>query len=112
MRANLIRSCSPWGASDSWTNVFGLLHGGVWACLSEIAAARLLSERNPRLGTARLHVAFVRAARGDGPVTVSASARHVGSSFAVVEVLGRSADDTLCTISTVTARERSDTVNG
>ncbi|CQD18012.1 Thioesterase superfamily protein [Mycobacterium lentiflavum] len=95
-------------ASASWTNIFGLLHGGVWTCLSEIAAARLLSEHNPRLSTARLHVAFVRAARGDGPVTVSARARHVGSAFAVVEVLGRAADDTLCTISTVTARSRSD----
>ncbi|WAJ43458.1 PaaI family thioesterase [Mycobacterium sp. Aquia_216] len=95
-------------ASASWTNIFGLLHGGVWTCLSEIAAAQLLGERNSKLTTARVHVAFVRAARGDGPVTVTARARYVGASFAVVEVLGRSADDTLCTISTVTARSRTD----
>jgi uncharacterized protein (TIGR00369 family) len=99
-------------ASASWANVFGLLHGGVWTCLSEIAAARLLSEHNPKLTTARLHVAFVRAAHGDGPVTVTARVLHMGSSFAVVEVFGRSAGDALCTISTVTARSRSETVNG
>lgn len=95
-------------ASASWTNVFGSLHGGVWTCLSEVAAAQLVSEHNPTLTTARLHVAFVRPARGGGPVTVTARARHVGSAFAVVEVLGRAADDTLCTISTVTARSRTD----
>ncbi|MCV7412359.1 hypothetical protein AWC05_17240 [Mycobacterium florentinum] len=95
-------------ASASWTNIFGLVHGGVWTCLSEIAAAQLLREHNPKLTTARLHVAFVRAARGDGPITVTARARHVGSAFAVVDVLGRAADDTLCTISTVTARSRTD----
>ncbi|TAM65653.1 PaaI family thioesterase [Mycobacterium sp.] len=99
------------GASASWTNIFGLLHGGVWACLSEAAAAQLVRARNPGLVTARLHTTFVRPSRGDGPVTLTARAHHVGSSFAVVEVLGRSADDTLCTISTVTARSRTDTVN-
>ncbi len=99
-------------ASASWSNVFGLLHGGVWTCLAEVAAAQLLGAQNPTLSTARLHVAFVRAARGDGPVTLTARARHVGSSFAVVEVLGRSADDMLCTISTVTARSRTDAVDG
>jgi uncharacterized protein (TIGR00369 family) len=97
--------------SATWANVFGLLHGGVWACVSEVAAARLVNERNPKLTTARLHTSFVRASRGDGPITVTARARHMGSSFAVVEVLGRSADGTLCTISTVTARLRSDDVN-
>lgn len=95
-------------APASWTNIFGLLHGGIWTCLTEIAAAQLLGEHNPKLSTARLHVAFVRAARGDGPVTVSARVRHLGSAFAVVEVLGRDADDALCTISTVTARSRTD----
>ena len=94
----------------SWANVFGLLHGGVWTCLTEIAAAQLISERNPGLTTARLHMTFVRAARGDGPVTLTARPRHVGSAFAVVEVLGRAVDDTLCTIATVTARSRTDAV--
>jgi uncharacterized protein (TIGR00369 family) len=93
-----------------WTNVFGLFHGGVWACLAEIAAAQLVTGCNPRLTTARLHTTFVRASRGDGPVTVTARARHVGSAFAVVEVVGRAADDTLCTISTVTARLRTNAV--
>jgi uncharacterized protein (TIGR00369 family) len=97
-------------AAASWTNIFGLLHGGVWACLTEIAAAQLVGARNPGLATARLHTTFVRPSRGGGPVTLTARARHVGSSFAVVEVLGRSADNTLCTISTVTARSRTDTV--
>lgn len=99
-------------ATASWTNIFGLLHGGVWACLAEIAAAQLIGERNPRLATARLHTTFARPSRGDGPVTLTARAHHMGSSFAVVEVLGRTADDTLCTISTVTARSRSDAVDG
>ena len=99
-------------ASASWTNVFGLLHGGVWTCLAEIAAAQLVGEHNPRLVTARLHTAFVRPARGDGPVTLTARPRHMGSSFAVVEAIGRSAGDTVCTISTVTARSRTDAVNG
>lgn len=96
--------------SASWANVFGLLHGGVWTCLTEIAAAQLVSERNPGLTTARLHMNFVRASRGDGPVTLIARARHMGSRFAVVEVIGRDADDTVCTISTVTARTRTDAV--
>ncbi len=97
--------------SASWANVFGLLHGGVWACLTEIAAAQLVSESNPRLTTARLHITFVRASRGDGPVTLTARAHHVGSAFAVVEVLGRDAAETLCTIATVTARSRTDAID-
>jgi len=89
-----------------------LLHRGVWACLAEIAAAQLVGEHNPRLVTARLHTAFVRPARGDGPLILTARSRRMGSSFAVVEVIGRSADDTVCTTSTVTARSRTDAVNG
>jgi uncharacterized protein (TIGR00369 family) len=98
-------------ASASWANVFGLLHGGVWTCLAEVAAAQLVGACNPGLATSRLHTTFVRPGRGDGPVTLTARAHHMGSSFAVVEVLGRSTD-TLCTVSTVTARSRTDTVDG
>ena len=88
----------------SWVNDFGILHGGVAACLAEIAASRLVAESNPRLSTAQVHTTYLRPGPPSVPYTASAEAVHVGRRFAVVRVAGRSAGGELCNMSTVTAR--------
>ena len=86
-----------------WANAFGIMHGGVAACVGELAASRLFSEHNPRLSTAQMHTCFLRPAPLGTPYVATARAYHIGRGFAVAEVLGHSGDR-LCTVSTVTAR--------
>jgi uncharacterized protein (TIGR00369 family) len=89
-----------------WTNFMGFVHGGVWACLVEMAASRAVAQHNPALAPAGLHTIFLRPGRGDAPITVRADIQRVGSTSAVVDVLGRAADGAVCTRSTVTYRVR------
>ncbi len=89
---------------DSWVNDFGILHGGIWTCMTEMAAAAAVSEKNPTLSTAQIKIVFFRSAPLGSAVTVYASPIHVGGRFAVVEVSGHTDDGTLCTKSTVTFR--------
>jgi uncharacterized protein (TIGR00369 family) len=87
-----------------WVNQFGIVHGGTWACLSEIAASRAIDQRRPGLRTAGLRTIYLRPGRADGPITATATLSHAGSSFAVADVDGRAADGSLCTMTRVTAR--------
>jgi uncharacterized protein (TIGR00369 family) len=89
---------------SNWTNVWGILHGGIWACLAEMAASLAVGHRNAGLSTARLHTTYLRPGAPGAAVTASARTYHVGGSLAVTEVLGHTAEGTLCTVSTVTAR--------
>ena len=89
-----------------WTNFMGFVHGGVWTCLVEMAASRAVAQHNPALVPAGLHTIFLRPGRGDAAITVRADIQRVGSTSAVVDVLGRAADGGVCTRSTVTYRVR------
>jgi uncharacterized protein (TIGR00369 family) len=91
---------------SQWTNFMGFVHGGVWACLVEMAASRAVEQHNPALAPAGLHTIFLRPGRGDAPITVRADIQRVGSTSAVVDVLGRAAGGAVCTRSTVTYRVR------
>jgi uncharacterized protein (TIGR00369 family) len=91
-----------------WQNDFGMLHGGVWACLNEVAASRIIARVRPELTTAGLRTAYLRPGMADAPLTVTARLRHAGSRLAVAECTGRSEDGTICTLSTVTARRVAD----
>lgn len=93
---------------SAWQNGFGILHGGVWACLAEVAASRLISRTRPGLSTATLHTTYLRPGAVGLPVTMSARAVHLGSRLAVAHCTGRSDDGTVCTVSSVTARRIDD----
>lgn len=86
-----------------WVNAFGIMHGGVSACLTELVASAAIAERNPDLSTAHVHTNYLRPVLASAPLTAVARSFHVGRSSAVVEVLGRSGG-ARCTVSTVTAR--------
>lgn len=90
--------------TTGWVNDFGVLHGGLWACLSDRAATTLIAQRSPALTTARIHTAFLRSGIPGAPVSVTARAHHVGKNFAVVEMSGYSAGTQLCAVTTLTAR--------
>lgn len=91
-----------------WVNDFDILHGGVWACMAEIAGAQTIAEQNPHLNTAQVHTVYFRSATPGAPVSTAANVVHVGGRFAVAQVSGLTADGTLCTLSTVTARRVED----
>ena len=90
--------------SSAWVNDFGILHGGVWACLAEVAASRLIGRANPDLATATVHTTYLRPGGFGAALAVSARSRHVGARLAIAECVGQAADGTICTLSTVTAR--------
>lgn len=89
---------------DGWVNGFGIMHGGVSACVTELAAAEYVNARNPDLHTAHVHTTYLRPVVVGSPYVATARAYHVGRSSAVVEVLGFGGSGELCTVSTVTAR--------
>lgn len=89
---------------DGWVNGFGIMHGGVSACVTELAAAEYVSARNPDLHTAHVHTTYLRPVVVGSPYVATARSYHVGRSSAVVEVLGFGGSGELCTVSTVTAR--------
>lgn len=84
-----------------WHNVYGVLHGGIWACLAELAAAELLTGRGG-LRTANVRVSYLRGAAG--PVTAVARPVRLGRSFGVVEVRGLDGAGRTCVTATVTGR--------
>ncbi|MGU3652787.1 PaaI family thioesterase [Mycolicibacterium sp. A43C] len=87
-----------------WVNGFGIMHGGVSACVTELAAAEYISTHNPDLQTAHVHTTYLRPVVVGSPYVATARSYHVGRSSAVVEVLGFGGSGELCTVSTVTAR--------
>jgi uncharacterized protein (TIGR00369 family) len=88
----------------NWVNGFGIMHGGVSACVTELAAAAAVGARNPALATAHVHTNYLRPVVADAPFVAVARLHHIGRSSAVVEVSGRGGRGELCTVSTVTAR--------
>jgi uncharacterized protein (TIGR00369 family) len=90
-----------------WVNGFGIMHGGVSACVSVAAATVAVTAQNPELSTAHVHTSYLRPVVVGAPFVAAARPRHIGRSSAVVEVLGHAGDGQLCTVSTVTARRRS-----
>jgi uncharacterized protein (TIGR00369 family) len=73
---------------SGWVNEFGILHGGIWACMAEVAASRVIAERNPDLTTSRLHTTYLRSGVPGAPVVVSARVHHVGSRLAAAKCSG------------------------
>jgi uncharacterized protein (TIGR00369 family) len=98
--AVLLRMSEP----SRWTNFMGIVHGGVWACLAEMAASHAVAQHNPALAPAGLRTIFLRPGPGDTPITVRADVQRVGFTSAVVEVLGQADGGAVCTRSTITYR--------
>ncbi|WP_435061954.1 PaaI family thioesterase [Amycolatopsis thermoflava] len=86
-----------------WSNNYGVLHGGVWAGITELAAAAVFA-RDGRLRTAHLHVRYLRLAEPGGPVRAEARPVHLGRSFGVLEVDGTDGTGQRCVTATVTGR--------
>ncbi len=91
---------------QNWMNGFGIMHGGVSACVTELVASAAISACNPDLSTVRVHTNYLRPVAADRPFVAEARLQHAGRSSAVVEVRGRGGSGELCTLSTVTARRR------
>lgn len=89
-----------------WTNDFGVLHGGVWASLVELAASEVLASRGLR--TAHVGVSYLRPPALGSAVSALARPVHAGRSFGVVEVTGQDASGRRCVMATVTGRRRED----
>lgn len=86
-----------------WSNPYGVLHGGVWTGLAEMAAAETVERGDGDLVTAHVHLSFLRAARA-GPVSAIARRRHQGHSFGHVDVTGVDTTGRECVLATVTSR--------
>ncbi|MCF6388698.1 hypothetical protein L2K20_17095 [Mycobacterium sp. MBM] len=89
---------------DGWVNGFGIMHGGVSACVTELAGAEYVGARNPDLHTAHVHTTYLRPVVVGSPYVATVRPYLIGRSSAVVEVLGHGGSGELCTVSTVTAR--------
>ncbi|WP_168223523.1 PaaI family thioesterase [Pseudarthrobacter sp. NIBRBAC000502772] len=90
---------------DRWANLFGTLHGGVWACLAHLVVGELLSARTTTPSTiASLSVHFLRPAPPASLVTLTAEYEHQGRSFAVVTVRGTNDAGTTCITATANIR--------
>ncbi|NKQ51937.1 hotdog fold thioesterase [Amycolatopsis sp. K13G38] len=85
-----------------WTNDYGVLHGGVWASIVELAAGEVLADTGLR--TAHVHVSYLRSPGLGSPVSAIARPVHAGRSFGVVEVTGRDGSGRPCVTATVTGR--------
>jgi uncharacterized protein (TIGR00369 family) len=81
-------------------NPAGVVHGGVVACLVELAARRALA--HPTLPTASVRVVYLRPAVGD--LVVTADVQHKGRSLAVAHVVARGASGKPAATATVTCR--------
>lgn len=95
-----------------WVNGFGIMHGGVSACVTELAASAAVARQNSELSTAHVHTSYLRPVVVGAPFVAVARPYHVGRSSAVVEVLGCGGGGQLCTVSTVTARRPGSTQPG
>ncbi|GAA4546548.1 hypothetical protein GCM10023175_28990 [Pseudonocardia xishanensis] len=91
--------------AGSWTNDYGVLHGGIWAVLAELAATETFARGRSELVTSHVHVSYLRRAV-PGTVSAVARRRHQGRSFGEVEVDGIDADGRPCVTATVTGRSR------
>ncbi|MGQ4598924.1 hotdog fold thioesterase [Nocardia sp. R6R-6] len=87
-----------------WHNVYGILHGGVWAGLAEAAAAEVFA-RHGCLRTARLQVAYLRPPARGAAVRVEARPVHVGRLFGLIEVTGLDSTGRQCVRAVVTGRQ-------
>jgi acyl-coenzyme A thioesterase PaaI-like protein len=56
---------------SSWVNEFGIVHGGAWTCMAELAGSRAIAAHNPALMTAPLHTAFLRPVTGTDALSVT-----------------------------------------
>jgi uncharacterized protein (TIGR00369 family) len=83
-------------------NPAGVMHGGVLACVAEMAAHAALGPDRGALTTASLHAFYLRPAVGD--MAVDAEVVHRGRSLAVVEVVARGASGKPCMRATVGSR--------
>lgn len=90
-----------------WDNPYGMLHGGIWASLTEMAAAEAFARRGC-LKTAHVHVSYLRSPTAGASVSVVARPVHIGRSFGVVEIAGSDGSGRLCVAATVTGRRRAD----
>jgi uncharacterized protein (TIGR00369 family) len=88
-----------------WHNTYGLPHGGIWACLAEMAAAETFA-RTGDLRTAHVHVSYLRPATPGATVSAVARPVRVGRSFGVVHVTGADGTGRTCVSATVTGRLR------
>lgn len=88
----------------SWANDYGILHGGVSACVSALAAEQAIGNPGTDLVTTRVHTTYLRPVPAGAPFVAIARPSHVGRSVAVVEVIGHGGAGQPCTVSTVTAR--------
>lgn len=93
---------------DQWANLFGTLHGGVWACLAHIVVGELVGAHAADPWTiAGLSVHFFRPARPSSPVKLSAQYQHEGRSLGLITVRGTDDSGRLCLSATANVRRRS-----
>jgi uncharacterized protein (TIGR00369 family) len=87
-----------------WANLNGSLHGGIWACLCEMAASTLFCQHRA-LSTSSMHVAYLRPPASSSTITVRAHLAHAGRSFAVVAAAGTDNANRECVRATITGRQ-------
>lgn len=89
--------------TQDWGNLYGVLHGGIWAGMAETAAAEAFARRGG-LRTAHVHVSYLRQSSPGASIRVDARPVHCGRLFGLMEVIG--ADDTgrQCVKAMVTGR--------
>jgi acyl-coenzyme A thioesterase PaaI-like protein len=90
----------PW----PWTNDMGYVHGGVWGCLAEQAASKLVGDGDPGLRPAAMTIRFLRPGLATSPATLTARYERRGRRSATVDVTGTVGDAGPCTRATVTYR--------
>jgi uncharacterized protein (TIGR00369 family) len=88
-----------------WHNLYGRLHGGVWAAMFEMAAAESFT-RAGGLRTSHVHICYLRPAAADAPVSAVARPLHTGRSFGVIQVTGSDDSGRTCVTATVTGRRQ------
>ncbi|MET8053241.1 PaaI family thioesterase [Streptosporangium sp. NPDC005286] len=90
---------------ERWNNGYGVLHGGVWASLAEVAAAEAF-ERGGDLRTAHVHVSYLRPPAPGAAISMIVQPMHIGRSFGVIQVTGSDDSGRSCVSATVTGRRR------
>jgi uncharacterized protein (TIGR00369 family) len=90
--------------TDRLANPVGNLHGGVLACLSELAGRHALGGSASPLATSSLHITFVRPVSLHQALTLAATVQYRGRGLGVASVTSRNAAGKVCSIATVTGR--------
>ncbi|WP_170322290.1 PaaI family thioesterase [Acrocarpospora macrocephala] len=88
-----------------WYNGYGVLHGGVWASMAEVAAAEAFA-RGGDLRTAHVHVSYLRPPVPGAAISMIGQPIHIGRSFGVIQVTGSDDSGRSCVSATVTGRRR------